>query len=95
MSIILSGRVLLDALANPVLPASASEAALVATSEGQTARLLYGFGPSVTQAGLRRYRSHHSVTAARRARDGAGKELHRQVQSHAPGFLIVSRMRKT
>ncbi len=30
-----------------------------------------------------------SVTAARGPRDRAGKELHRQMQSHAPRFFIV------
>src|SRR5512132_369495 len=38
---------------------------------------------------------HLPLTAARGARDGAGKELHRQVQSHPPSFLIVRGVRKT
>jgi len=35
------------------------------------------------------------IAAARRARDRASKQLHRQMQSHPPGFLIVRGVRKT
>jgi hypothetical protein len=31
------------------------------------------------------------ITAKRRARDLAGEQLHRQVQPHLPGFLIMRR----
>jgi len=42
-----------------------------------------------------KYLPEKQIAAPRSPRDRAGKELHRQVQSHSPRFFVVSGARKT